>query len=287
MIGSTLDFNAHQATLKPQSGLPTKLVYVGFFSVALLIHHWIAEGEFSSVLTMSAIFELLALSLLGIHVLSTGSVEGISAKSLQLEAIALASRLSSTTWLLGYLPLDASGDYLYQSFDAASLIFILVLLYHMLKVHRYNVTYDAENDQLSLTPFLTVCFVLACLLHADLDERPMFDTLWYFGLFLTSVAPMPYLWLMARSKTAMPALACHFIAVMAISRIMSGAYMWEAHEEFTCEPYFGEFNHAGWSAVGAHAVHLILLADFAYFYVKNLTKSGLNAPMEVTGTWMV
>jgi len=271
---------------KQQSGIATKLVYVAFFSVAMLIHHMIAEGEFSSILTLSALTELGALCLLGVHVYSSGSVHGISAKSLQLEAIALACRLSSTTWLLGYLPMDASGDYLYQALDIMSLVLILGLLYQMLKVRSYRLTYDAENDQLPVAPFVAVSLILACIFHADLDERPLFDMLWYCGLFLTSVAPVPYLWLMAKSRNAAPALACHFVAVMAISRIMSGAYMWEAHEEFTCEPWFGEFNHAGWSAIAAHAVHLMLLADFGYFYVKNLSR-GLHAPMEITGTFIV
>merc|ERR1719502_2362453 len=272
---------------KQQSDFGTKFVYGAIFSVAMLIHHMIAEGEFSSILTLSALTELGALCLLGVHVYSSGSVHGISAKSLQLEAFALACRLSSTTWLLGYLPMDASGDFLYQAFDIMSLLLILGLLYKMLMVRSYRATYDAENDQLTIAPFVAVSFILACLFHADLDERPVFDILWYTGLFLTSVAPVPYLWLMARSRSPAPALACHFIAVMAISRVMSGAYAWEAPEEFTCEPYFGEFNHAGWSAVGAHAVHLVLLADFVYFYVKNLTKSGLQAPLEMPGTWMV
>merc|ERR1719375_771219 len=134
MIGPTMDSDRMALNKQQQSGgTTTKIVYAAFISVAMLVFHWIAEGEFSSVLTLSALFELLAVCLLGIHVVSTGSVHGISAKSLQMEAIALACRLSSTTWLNGYLPLDASGDFLYQSFDVMSLMLILGLLYNMLK----------------------------------------------------------------------------------------------------------------------------------------------------------
>jgi len=79
----------------------------------VLVFHWIAEGEFSAVLTLSAVFQCLAFSLLGFHALSNGSVQGISSKSLQLEAIALACRLSSTIWFEGYLPSDQTGDFLY------------------------------------------------------------------------------------------------------------------------------------------------------------------------------
>ncbi len=65
-------------------------------------------------------------------------------------------------------------------------------------------------------------------------------------------------------------MASHFVAVMAFSRVLSGTYMWYAHSEITCEPWIGDFNHAGYAILAAHAVHLLLLGDFAYFYGKNL-----------------
>jgi len=282
MIGNTQDFKS-EATFPQPSGLT--IVYVVFVSVALFVYHWIAEGEFSSVITLSALFELLALCLLGVHVFTTRSVHGISAKSLQLEGIALVCRLSSTTWLLGYMPADASGDYLYQTIDILSVVMVLGLLHQMLSVHRE--TYDADQDILPVFPFVAGTFILACFLHADLDQRPIFDIMWTMGVFLQSVAPVPYLWLMAHNKGAIPALTCHFVAVMAISRLLSGSFMWDAHAEFTCVPYFGDFNHAGWAVMVAHAVHLMLLADFGYFYVKNVINAGLQSPMELAESWMV
>jgi len=276
VIGNTNDF-ASKAPIKQSSGLT--IVYVVFGAVALLVHHWVAEGEFSSVLTLSSLFELLAFCLLGVHILTTGTVSGISAKSLKLEAMAIACRLSSTTWLLGYLPADASGDYLYQCFDILSLILVLVLLYQILKVKRS--TYDADYDEMNVTPFVVVSFILACLFHANLDRRPIFDILWMCGLFLSCVAAVPYLWLMAHSRGPIPALTSHFVAVVAISRILSGAYMWHAHDEFTAKPYIADFNHPGWAVMAAHAAHLLLLGDFAYYYVKNLTRKGLQAGLEL------
>merc|ERR1719454_1686780 len=116
-------------------------VYVVFAVVAVLVYHWLAEGEFSSILTLSAVFQCLAFSLLGIQALSTDSVHGMSAKSLQLDALALACRLSSTIWLQGYLPADQTGDYLYQVFDVISLGMVLWLIYRLMVVqHR---TYDS------------------------------------------------------------------------------------------------------------------------------------------------
>merc|ERR1719171_1505988 len=99
---STIGLYGGKASKTGQQG--AIVAYAVFVTVAVLVYHLVAEGEFSSVLTLSAIFQCLAFCLLGLQVLTSGSARGISAKSLQLDAMALACRLSSTTWLEGYLP---------------------------------------------------------------------------------------------------------------------------------------------------------------------------------------
>jgi len=261
------------------------LVYVVFITVAVMVYHLMAEGEFSSILTLSAIFQCLAFSLLAVQALSTDSVRGISAKSLQLDAIALACRLSSTVWLEGYLPNDQTGDFLYQAFDAVSLGMVLWLLHRVLSVQRK--TYEVVEDTLPAAPFVVIAFVLACLFHGDLDDRPLFDALWMCGLFVSAIGVLPQLWMMSRSRKGTPALISHFIAVMALSRVLSGTYMWHAHSEITCVPWIGDFNHSGWSILAAHALHLMLIGDFAYLYGKNLATAGLSSPLEVSEAWIV
>jgi ER lumen protein retaining receptor len=283
MITGVLDSSMSKVSSTSRSSIV--LVYAVFVTVAVLIYHWIAEGEFSAILTLSAIFQCLAFCLLGVQALSTGSAHGISAKSLQLDALALACRLSSTTWLQGYLPYDQTGDYLYQCFDALSLGMVLWLLYHVTSVQR--ATYDSDEDGLPAMPFAAASLFLAGVLHGDLNDRPMFDTLWMCGLFVSAIAVLPQLWMMTRSRASTPALTSHFVAVMAFARILSGSYMWYAHSEITCEPWISNFNHAGYAILAAHAVHLLLLGDFAYFYGKNLATAGLSAPLELSEAWVV
>ena len=93
--------------------------------------------------------------------------------------------------------------------------------------------------------------------------------------------------MMARGQSSVAALTSHFVAVMAFSRVLSGAYMWHANEDVTCDPWIGEFNHAGYAILAAHAMHLVFLGDFAYYYVKNLATSGLQAPLELPEAWIV
>lgn len=284
MIGSILDGRTNSSSKASGNSPGTIAVYAVFVTVAVLVYHWIAEGEFSAVLTLSAIFQCLAFCLLGVQALA-GTTQGISVKSLQLDALALACRLSSTTWLQGYLPFDSTGDYLYQCFDALSLAMVLWLLYRVLSIQKE--TCENDEDGLPAWPFAVASLVLAGLFHGDLNDRPLFDTLWMCGLFVSAVAVLPQLWMMTRSRASIPALTSHFVAVMAFSRILSGSYMWYAHSEITCEPWIGNFQHAGYAILAAHAVHLLLLGDFAYFYCKNLATSGLSAPLELSEAWVV
>jgi hypothetical protein len=262
-------------------------VYAAFAGVAVLTFHWIGEGEFSAVLTLSAVFQCLAFCLLGTHAFKTGNFQGISGKSLQLEAIALMCRLSATVQVEGYVPSDSTGDYLYQCFDVLSLALVLVLLYRVMKVQ--DKSYEVDADTLPTLPFVGGSLVLACLLHGIMMKYRIFDILWMMGLFVGAVAVVPQLWLMTHSSASTPALASHFIAVMALSRILNGTYMWHAAQEIDCLPWIGTCGkddmycgtHAGYATLAAQALHLLLLTDFAYFYIKNLTTQGLRAPLDL------
>merc|ERR1740138_1264916 len=119
--------------------------------------------------------QCLAVVLLALKMISTGSASGISARALALDALALYCRLSNTVWLNGYLPVDASGDYIFQAIDVGSLAVLAWLLYQVLVVKRQ--TYQVEEDTLSIMPVIVGSLVLAALLHANMNNRPFFDTL--------------------------------------------------------------------------------------------------------------
>jgi hypothetical protein len=264
----------------------TLVAYAVFVAVAMCVYHLIAEGAFSSVLTLSAIFQCLAFSLLGVQILTSNSSSGISAKSLQLDALALACRLSSTLVEQGYLPTDKTGDHVYQVVDLLSLGMVLWILYRVLYVQRH--TYEAEDEAFPILPLAGGALVLAVLLHGDMDEWEILDVSWMCGLFISAISVLPQLWVMMRRSAGSSALTSHFVAVMAVSRVLSGSYMWYAYPEIDCKPWIKGFNHTGYAVLAAHAVHLLLLGDFAYFYVKNLAKSGLSAPLNLSEeSWCV
>merc|ERR1719213_212408 len=114
--------------------------------------------------------QCLGIALLGIQVVTSGSAAGISVRALILDVIALACRLSSTLWLNGYLPVDASGDFIYQGLDLCSLGMMVWLLHQMLAVHRR--TYQEIEDTANIAPMVLVSLVLAAIFHSDMDDRP-------------------------------------------------------------------------------------------------------------------
>lgn len=253
--------------------------YVVFGGLALAVYHFVAAGEFSAVLTLSVIMQCLAMALLALQSVSSGHATGISARALQLEALSLVCRLSSTLWLNGYLPVDASGDHIYQLVDICTLGLTLWLLRRVLIVQRQ--TYEATDDSLPITPMILGSFIAAALFHADMNARPLFDALWMAGLFMGILAVLPQLWLVSRADGRIEALTSHYIAAMAVSRLLSGSFMWHARYDITCQFWIDGFEHAVWAILGAHVLHLLLLTDFAYYYVKGIAKQGLALPMRM------
>jgi ER lumen protein retaining receptor len=266
---------------KWQAATPSPVIaaYATFFVVAGSVFHFIAGAAFSSVITMSAIVQCLGVSILCIQVLTSRSAAGISAEALKLDAAAIAFRLSSTTWLNGYLPVDASGDLAYQLFDAFSLLLVLWLLHRVLVTHRS--TYQAELDSFRASKAVLGCFILAVFLHADEDRRPIFDTIWMTGLFAGVVAVLPQLWLSSESGHV-EALTSHYIAALALSRVLSGMFMWAARNHISCKPWISGINHGVVAIFGAHILHLLLLGDFAFVYMRSAFGQGLGAPLDLS-----
>jgi hypothetical protein len=262
---------------------PTCVAYIVAGCVALAVYNSVAEREYSSILTLAAIFQCLGAIFLCIQVVCSGSVHGISASSLKLDALSVSFRLSSTTWLNGYLPVDRSGDRVYQIFDALSLASFAFLLYRVLVVQRS--TYQASKDSCMIRPLVLVSLVLAALLHGNMDNNPLFDTFWMTGLFLGVLAVLPHFWLIAQSGGQTDAMTSHYIAAMALSRVLSGMFMWEARFDITCSPWVSDFQHAIYTILGAHVVHLLLLADFAYHYATGVARKGFREPLQMD-TWI-
>jgi len=264
------------ASSAAQKGPPTHVTVAYTFVLLSMfgVHHCIAGGAFCVVMTFSVMFQCLAVVILGLQSLSSNSASGISAQALMLEALSLCFRLSSTLWLDGYLPVDKTGDFLFQAVDVCSLVIVIWLLHRVLVVQ--SDTYQASDDSLPVAPIVLGSLVLAMVLHGDMNGKPFFDTLWMARLFMGVAQVLPQLWLIAR-RGCVDALTSHYIAALAMSRLLSGTFFWYSRKHITSRPLVNGINHAPWVILAAHACNLLLLADFGYYYGKAAVKQGFSA----------
>merc|ERR1719456_308473 len=93
-------------------------------------HHHLGLSTF---ITLTVALQFLAYSMLALKVIQTKSVRGISGKAMMCHATVYISRLSSTTWLKGYIPTDSTGEWLYQAMDGMCLGMLIFLLYHVFR----------------------------------------------------------------------------------------------------------------------------------------------------------
>jgi len=254
---------------------PMANVYLVFGLVALITHD-VADGEWTQIITISALSHCFGIAVLCLQIISCGSAEGISAGALMLDAWAFAFRLSNTLWLPGYIPVDPSGDYLYQVVDVCSLVMVLWLLK---RVHAERCT-----DSFPVCLVVAISLALGAVLRADVNLNPLFDTFWMASVFIGTVSVVPQLALTMKTGGRAKALTSHYIMALALSRALNGWYMWVARVDVTCEEFIAGFNHAAWVIIGAHLVQLLLLGDFAYCYLHASMPScmsGLSASLEV------
>jgi hypothetical protein len=263
-----------------KTSAPLIATYACFTGFSFVMYHHVAKGARSSTATFAVICQCLALALLALQITSSRSAKGISAKSIMLEAGALLCRLSGTTWRHGYLPVDASGDWLYQLVDVASLVLALWLLREVLYTKRFS--YDDLNDMFPVCGVVLGCFVVGMLMHANNHDHALCDAAWMAGLLMSVVAVIPQYKLIMKSGDAVEALTSHSMAAMGVARFLSGMFMWRARKHITCDFWIQDFNHAIIVILGAHLLHLVILADFAYYYIKSVSTNGFRSRLDLS-----
>jgi len=258
------------SSAKTLSKVPISALFAYAFALgcAWVIYDIVGEREWTSIMTLSGVAHCFGLVLLCVQVSSNGSAAGISLRALGLDGLAVTFRLSSTLCFFGYLPSDASGDHACQIADLCSLAVIAYLIRTVLIKHR--ATYQEADDTMCVGPLVIACLVGGALLHGDMDDNVIADTFWLAGLFISVVAVLPVYWLIMKSSGQAHVLTAHFIAASAVDRILSGTFMWHSRAWITCLPWVGTFEHCIVAILAAHVVHLVLLSDFAFYYLRGM-----------------
>merc|ERR1719395_347025 len=109
--------------------------YFVFSLCAVIVYRLFTDADFSSIYTLGMAVQCLAFYLLNAKVEMHKSVAGISAKTLKVYVLVFVSRLTSTICKNGYLPVDQSGDWVFQTADILSLAMTVKLLRRMYTSH--------------------------------------------------------------------------------------------------------------------------------------------------------
>lgn len=249
--------------------------YLTFFIGAATLCHALEAG-FSSSLTLSAGLQCLGFILLTIKVKSQKVTSGISAKTLIMYAMTLCFRLSSTLWLNGYLPVDKTGDWAYQALEVCSLGLVCYLMRCALVTHRTSAQEQHDSFPFNLQNLLMGCFILAVVVHPNLDRRTLFDILWTTGCYLETLAMLPQLWMISKIGGEVEALTSHFVVLSALSRVCSLIFWYRGFAEL--RPADGGFNFPGYAVMGAHIAQLLLSCDFVFLYLKSFHRARTALP---------
>jgi len=241
-------------------GNPIASGYFVFSLCAVIVYRLFTDGDFSSIYTLGMAVQCLAFYLLNAKVDMQKSVSGISAKTLQVYVLVFVCRLCSTMIKNGYLPVDQSGDWVFQTSDILSLIMTVKLLRRV--TGSYRATYQEEYDTFDAFRLVPPCIVLAMCIHGHLCDCPFFDTCWTTAMNLDAIAMLPQLWMLAKIGGEVDGMTSHFVVALAFSRLCGFTFWFYGYVEI-----YRVSKVAGYQLLLAHAMQVFLSLDFVYYYL--------------------
>jgi len=263
-----------------RESIGTFLIYVCFLSAMAVVFRQFSDRDFSAVLTVGAAASLFGFSILLYKVSMTGSVAGLSARSLELYALFYLFRLTSTCQKNGYIPVDRSGDWLYQTLDACGFLMVLQLLYAVHKTYRH--TYQQHLDWgIDFWRVVPALITLAFFLHGDLNHNVTYDIIWQISLNFATVALLPQLWVMYQLPKV-EAVTSHYVASITLGNFCAFLFWFWGFVEIG--PVDGEASVGGWGVILCHTIMLLESAEFMIKYLRVVLTQGQEDVFDVLST---
>jgi len=238
----------------------TSVIYLLFGFLWFVIFGRFSTLDFSAIVTCASFAQCFGLAILSVKVYATKSVKGLSSGMLAMFVLHLGTRLSSTSIKNGYVPVDVSGDYMYQLLDFTTMLLCFHLLFCIHK--KYEHSYQEEFDSLPLMPLIVPCVVLAVFVHGSFNNSAFFDTLWQISTNLETFVLLPQLWMLSKMGGKVDTVTAHFVACMVASGVMTFTFWWwtgiELEKRGPCL--------AHQVILGLQFLRLVLGADFMYYY---------------------
>jgi len=244
-------------------GASMKCVYAFFGLMFYLFAESVSDLDWSVILTFGSIFQMLGWYALLHKIMKQKSVAGVSLHTVELLIIVYAVRLWTTVAKSGYLPVDSSGDGLYQAADFFGLVIACGTWKCITDIH--SATYEKNFDTLDLVKFVPCCVMLAVLIHGDLNDSFIYDTLYYVAVNVETMALMPQLWMFTQGDGQVDGMTSHFVVMQTCGRICSTAFWWFGMIEIG---EFTTYNIAGRYFLICLFVQVLQSLDFLYYYLK-------------------
>jgi len=266
-------------------------IWLGFFTASLFVYFLLSGGDFSFLMTYGAMSRMFGFGILNVKTFKSQRSTGVSIKTLQLYTLVFLFRLASILRHEGYLPYDKSGDWLYHIIEILGLIFTSSALYATMV--PYNRTYQKDLDTFGEMHvpegfgaiYLAVpVFLLACVVHPNLNADFMSDMAWTYAMYLESVALIPQLYMFQKQTAGVvELLTAHFVAALGLGRVMEFFFWIYSYHELANS---SGSKLPGYLALFSQFLQLVLMLDFFWYYfvaVKNATPlvlpshGGMNA----------
>lgn len=249
------------------------IFWVFSIAFALLIFLFISSKDYSFLLVLSSLVQMLGFIIIIIKVTHFHSCSGLSLNSCICYCILLSARLTSTLFYTGYLPMDAAGDWFYQFTEIISLICCIGLIL-CLKVF-YKETADKQIDLVEYYYLAIPNLVLAMLIHTSLNGLWLTDVLWSFAMYLEGVAVFPQIVLFVNKKAQIEPYTSHYVALCGLSRLLSLLFWWDTFPElnvYNAYSYSLFSHYTGYFIIVSQIIQLVIMGDYYYYYLKSLIK---------------
>eukprot|EP01066_Platyproteum_vivax_P003116 Platyproteum_vivax@DN14012_c0_g1_i2.p1 len=224
------------------------------------------NGTLSILLPMSSLICLFSWVLIAHKVFIQKSFSGISMNMMFGHTLIGFSRVMSISHKdSGYLPLDGTGEGFYQYVEAAS--FAICLTIALYGFFLSDGTYKRSADQLNIWFLILPAFVCAIVMHSDMNESYILDSMWAFSLYLEVLVILPQLCYCQYEQKIESSLT-HFLAAQTFAKMVSLVFWCFAYPVLNVAD--GPWYHrcVGNFVLVAQVLQIIIGADFMYNYMR-------------------
>jgi len=243
-------------------------IWTMFAAFVAAIYWFCSSGDFSFLLTLCSLVNVFSFFLVFVTIMSTRSVQGVSLKMMECYILIFLCRLWAIVPFQGYLPLDRSGDWFYQSCEAFGL-FLACAIVHCIRA-RFCCTYDSHSDTFEVCWIIAPALIIAILLHPHMNDHWPSDVAWAFALYLEAVTVLPQFMMFMKEGHAQPHIS-HFLAAQALARLLTFVFWGYSFTELSNSGPGGHQFVGSW-VIGIQLLQLVVMGDFIYHYVRALQK---------------